>query len=88
MLVYFVLYFFLHLFIYSIAMLFFVYTFTRFFYVYIDIVELVVVLKSDSEVYYMLMLQNIVTKEKKKYEDGDEMIKWERCQELEIGFIV
>jgi hypothetical protein len=54
----------------------------------IDIVEPVVVQKSNTKVSIMLMLQNIVTKEKKKYEDGDEMINWARCQELEIRFIV
>ena len=49
-------------------------------------VDLDVVPKPDPEAYSVDVAEFYVTKDKKKYEDRDEMINWARCQAIEAGF--
>ncbi|KEH26556.1 hypothetical protein MTR_6g464570 [Medicago truncatula] len=46
----------------------------------VDLVE------PDPEVYSVDVAEFFVTKEKKKYEDREEMINWARCQSIEAAF--
>jgi len=57
-----------------------------FFYVCIDMVEPAIVLKHDPEVYSVDIVEYFVSKEKKKYEDIDEMNKWAHCQAIKAEF--
>jgi predicted NACHT family NTPase len=43
-------------------------------------VEPVFVRKSDTNVYSIDVVEYLVPKDKKKYEDREEMINWCRCQ--------
>lgn len=63
----------MHLFTHLLS-IFMIFLHNVFFYVRIDMVELAIVPTPDPEVFSVDIVEYFITKEKKKYEDIDEMI--------------